>query len=90
MHVRQAGKARGGNCRTVVRAMPADNRFLFRFAFQVPVIPDHLDRGIVGFRARPGEEYLIQSVWRTFGDFLRQLRDVRRRRLEEGVIVGEL
>ena len=58
LHISQMGQARGRHGDPVVGAHTAYDFFLFRSLYGVVIVPHHLDRGVVGFRAGVREEHL--------------------------------
>ena len=63
-------------------------RLLFWLALEVPKIPYRLDRGVVGVGAGRAEQHVIEPARRLRRDQRGELGRLRRRRLEEGVIIG--
>ena len=86
-HAAQAGRRHGA---AVVAEGPRDEGLLLGLALQVPEVPDHAHDGVVGLGAGGGEEDPVEPRRGDLGELLGQLDRGRRRRLEEGVVVGQL
>ena len=86
VHTAQAGTS---NVHTVVTTGSTNHLGLGGLTFEAPVGPHHLHCRIGTFRARIGEEHMIQVAWGQVGDLFRQLEGQRMTVLKAwGVVQG--
>ena len=90
MHRRHAAKARARHRAAVVGIFAADNYLFLVVSQALPVVADHPDHGVVGFRARIGKKDMIQMPGRDLGQQGRQFDHRRMGGLKETVVVGQL
>ncbi len=88
--VAHAAHRSGGDRRSVIGVVAADDDAPLRFALQHPVVADETDGGVVRFRARRAEEDLIEICRCQFRELARQRDDGRMRRLEERIVERQL
>ena len=91
MVVGQSGQACRHDGDAVIAALTRNQLFLFGFAKRIEVVPDHLDRGIVGLGSGVGKERLVHAEMtghgeQAFGQFDRGLV----RAAGEDLVVGQL
>ncbi len=88
--VGKPGEAGARDSHAVIPLHPAQDLFLLRAADRIVVIPDQLDHGIVGLRARVHEEHFRHRHRRDAEKFLCELDPDVVRFGSEGVIVRQL
>ncbi|MCY1271016.1 hypothetical protein D9M70_195650 [compost metagenome] len=86
LHAAEADTGHGG---AVVAVPAADDDFLLWLALGRPVVADHAQHGVVGFRAGAGEEHVVHAFRRDLGDRLGEFHRRRMRGLEEQVVEGQ-
>jgi len=86
---RQAAEAGRRHRHAVVGALARQDLLLAGLADGVVVVPDHLHRAVVGFRARVGEEHPGHGHRCQGQQLLGQLRHRRVGAVVEGVVVGQ-
>ena len=86
----QAGQGAGHDAGAVIAAPARDDLLFLRPAQHVVVVPDQLDVGLVGVRAREAEIDPAHARGRALDDHLRQFDGRLAAVADIGVIVGEL
>ena len=86
---REPGQAGRGDGDAVVGLVPADDLLLVGPAARIVVVPDQLDRGVVGFRAGRGEEGLGHGHRRQLHQLLGEVDALVVAAVEERVEEGE-